>query len=86
MSERAGSPRAQGGAPLSSGQLVRLVAGREISSRIRDKTFIASSVLMIVLILGVLVFQVVVNSWEDTSRIGGVVDSGQVGIVLEALS
>ena len=38
-------------APLSSGQLVRLVAAREISSRIRDRTFIASSVLMIVLIL-----------------------------------
>ena len=71
-------------APLSSGQLVRLVAGREISSRIRDKTFIASSVLMIVLILGVLVFQVVVNSGEDTSRIGVVGDPGQVGAALEA--
>lgn len=71
-------------APLSSGQLVRLVAGREISSRIRDKTFIASSVLMIVLILGVLVFQVVVNSGEDTSRIGVVGDPGQVGTALEA--
>ncbi|GAB3299353.1 ABC transporter permease [Geodermatophilus aquaeductus] len=70
--------------PLSSGQLVRLVAGREISSRIRDKTFIASSVLMIVLILGVLVFQVVVNSGEDTSRIGVVGDPGQVGTALEA--
>jgi ABC-2 type transport system permease protein len=71
-------------APLSSGQLVRLVAAREISTRIRDKTFIASSVLMIVLILGVLVFQVVVNSGEDTSRIGVVGDPGQVGTALEA--
>jgi ABC-2 type transport system permease protein len=71
-------------APLSSGQLVRLVAAREISTRIRDKTFIASSVLMIVLILGVLVFQVVVNSGEDTSRVGVVGDPGQVGAALEA--
>ncbi|PWW21475.1 ABC-2 type transport system permease protein [Geodermatophilus normandii] len=71
-------------APLSSGRLVRLVAGREISSRVRDKTFIASSVLMIVLILGVLVFQVVVNSGEDTSRIGVVGDPGQVDTALEA--
>jgi ABC-2 type transport system permease protein len=71
-------------APLSSGQLVRLVAAREISSRIRDRTFIASSVLMIVLILGVLVFQIVVNSGEDTSRVGVVGDPGQVGTALEA--
>ncbi|SFU06051.1 ABC-2 type transport system permease protein [Geodermatophilus amargosae] len=71
-------------APLSSGQLVRLVAAREISTRIRDRTFIASSVLMIVLILGVLVFQVVVNSGEDTSRVGVVGDPGQVGAALEA--
>ncbi len=71
-------------APLSSGQLVRLVAAREISTRIRDRTFIASSVLMIVLILGVLVFQIVVNSGEDTSRVGVVGDPGQVGAALEA--
>jgi ABC-2 type transport system permease protein len=71
-------------APLSSGQLVRLVAAREISTRIRDRTFIASSVLMIVLILGVLVFQIVVNSGEDTSRVGVVGEPGQVGAALEA--
>ncbi|GAB3201220.1 ABC transporter permease [Geodermatophilus arenarius] len=71
-------------APLSSGRLVRLVAAREVSTRIRDKTFIASSVLMIVLILGVLVFQVVVNSGGDTSRVGVVGEPGQVGQALEA--
>jgi ABC-2 type transport system permease protein len=70
--------------PLSSGQLVRLVAGREISTRIRDRTFIASSVLMIVLILGVLVFQVVVNSGDDTRRVGVVGDPGQLGTAIEA--
>ncbi|MGY1783837.1 ABC transporter permease [Geodermatophilus sp. SYSU D00698] len=70
--------------PLSSAQLVRLVAAREVSTRIRDKTFIASSVLMIVLILGVLVFQIVVNSGGDTSRVGVVGEPGQVGQALEA--
>ncbi|MGY1649851.1 ABC transporter permease [Geodermatophilus sp. SYSU D01119] len=70
--------------PLSSGQLVRLVAAREISTRIRDKTFIASSVLMIVLILGVLVFQVVVNSGSDTSRVGVAGGGGQLTAALEA--
>ncbi|HJX44798.1 MAG TPA: ABC transporter permease [Geodermatophilus sp.] len=70
--------------PLSSAQLVRLVAGREISTRIRDRTFIASSVLMIVLILGVLVFQVVVNSGDDTRRVGVVGDPGQLGTAIEA--
>ncbi|HYO37504.1 MAG TPA: ABC transporter permease [Geodermatophilus sp.] len=70
--------------PLSSGQLVRLVAGREISTRIRDRTFIASSVLMIVLILGVLAFQVVVNSGDDTRRIGVVGDPGQLATAIEA--
>ncbi len=70
--------------PLSSGQLVRLVAGREISTRIRDRTFIASSVLIVVLILGVLVFQVVVNSGDDTPRVGVVGDPGQLGTAIEA--
>ncbi|MGY1795046.1 ABC transporter permease [Geodermatophilus sp. SYSU D00525] len=70
--------------PLSSAQLVRLVAAREVSTRIRDKTFIASSVLMIVLILGVLVFQIVVNSGEDTSRVGVAAEPGRVGQALEA--
>ncbi len=71
-------------APLSSAQMVRLVAGREISTRIRDRTFIASSVLMIVLILGVLAFQVVANSGDDTARVGVVGDAGQLGTAIEA--
>ena len=71
-------------APLSSAQMVRLVAGREISTRIRDRTFIASSVLMIVLILGVLAFQVVANSGGDTARVGVVGDAGQLGTAIEA--
>ncbi len=71
-------------APLSSGQLVRLVAVREMSTRIRDKTFLVSSAVMILLILGVLVFQVVLNSGDGGSRLGVVGGAGQLGPVLEA--
>ncbi|MGY1606593.1 ABC transporter permease [Geodermatophilus sp. SYSU D00700] len=71
-------------APLSSGRLVRLVAAREVSTRLRDKTFIVSSAVMVLLIVGILVFQVVVNSGEDTARIGVAGDDGQVAAAIEA--
>jgi ABC-2 type transport system permease protein len=64
--------------PQTSGALVRLVAGREISTRIRDKGFLISSVVLIVLILGVMVLQVVLNSGDSTTRIGLV--GGDAGI------
>jgi ABC-2 type transport system permease protein len=56
--------------PSSPAQLVRLVAGREISTRIRDKGFLISSAVLLVLIIGVLALQVVAGSGESTSRIG----------------
>jgi ABC-2 type transport system permease protein len=56
--------------PQSPATLVRLVAGREISTRIRDKSFLVGSAVLIVLILGMLVFQVAINSGGDTTRIG----------------
>ena len=56
--------------PHTPAQLVRLVAGREISTRIRDKGFLIGSAVLIVLILGMLVFQVAVNSGTDTTEIG----------------
>ncbi|MGY1670721.1 ABC transporter permease [Geodermatophilus sp. SYSU D00710] len=71
-------------APLSSGRLVRLVAAREVSTRLRDKTFIVSSAVMVLLIVGILVFQVVVNSGGDTARIGVAGDDGQVAAAIEA--
>jgi ABC-2 type transport system permease protein len=55
--------------PHTPAQLVRLVAGREISTRIRDKGFLIGSAVLIVLILGMLVFQIVVNSGSDTTKI-----------------
>ena len=56
--------------PHTPFQLVRLVAGREMSTRIRDKGFLVGSAVLIVLVLGMLVFQVAVNSGSDTTRIG----------------
>ncbi|WP_299956139.1 ABC transporter permease [uncultured Modestobacter sp.] len=56
--------------PHSPAQLVRLVAGREVGTRIRDKGFLAGSAFLILLIVGMLVFQVLINSGEDTTRLG----------------
>ena len=56
--------------PLGSGALVRLVAGREISTRLRDKSFLISTAVLLVLIIGVMVFQVIVNSGGSSSTIG----------------
>ncbi|MCZ2817681.1 ABC transporter permease [Modestobacter sp. VKM Ac-2984] len=56
--------------PHSPAQLVRLVAGREISTRIRDKGFLISSAVLILLIVGLMVFQVLIGGGESTSRIG----------------
>jgi ABC-2 type transport system permease protein len=70
--------------PHTPAQLVRLVAGREISTRIRDKGFLIGSAVLIVLILGMLVFQVAVNSGTDTTRIGVVGGGATVTDALEA--
>jgi len=53
-----------------SAELVRLVAGREISTRVRDKTFLISSAVILLLVLGVMVFQAVVASGADKVAIG----------------
>ncbi|TFV63402.1 ABC transporter permease [Geodermatophilus sp. DF01-2] len=69
--------------PGSAG-LVRLVAAREVSSRIRDKNFVISSVVIIVLLLGAMAFQVAVNSGSDASRLGLVGGDGRLGPAVEA--
>ncbi|WP_051515586.1 ABC transporter permease [Candidatus Blastococcus massiliensis] len=73
-----------GNRELGSAALVKLVAGREISARLRDRNFVISSVVILVVLLGLLGFQVAVSSGEESSTIG-VVD-GEPGIeqVLEA--
>jgi ABC-2 type transport system permease protein len=70
--------------PHTPAQLVRLVAGREISTRIRDKGFLVGSAVLIVLILGMLVFQVAMNSGSDTTRIAVVGGSPAVTEALRA--
>jgi ABC-2 type transport system permease protein len=72
------------GRPLGSGALIRLVAVREVSTRLRDKTFLVGSAVMLLLIVGLLAFQVVVNSGSDDSRIGVTGDAGRLGPALQA--
>jgi ABC-2 type transport system permease protein len=70
--------------PRSSAEMVRLVAGREISTRVRDKSFIISSVVIILLIVGSIGFQVAVSSGGEEARIGLVGDPVAVRTALEA--
>ncbi len=70
--------------PLGSGALVRLVAGREISTRLRDKNFIISSIVIIVVLIGVMAFQVVVGSGSDEGRLGVVGDASELGPAIQA--
>ena len=58
-------PRTPGAATL-----VRLVAAREVSTRVRDKNFLISSVILLVLIVGVMVFQIVLAGNASTTAIG----------------
>ncbi|NYJ06187.1 ABC transporter permease [Petropleomorpha daqingensis] len=69
---------------LSSTSLIRLVAGREISTRLRDKNFLISTAVLLILIIGVMVFQVLVNSGSSSSTIGVVGSSRNVEQVLVA--
>lgn len=67
-----------------SGELVRLVAGREISTRIRDKTFLISSAIILLLVLGGMVFQAVIASGSDQVKVGVVGDTARLKPVLVA--
>jgi ABC-2 type transport system permease protein len=69
---------------LGSVSLIRLVAGREISTRLRDKNFLISTAVLLVLIVGAMVFQVIVNSGDSTTTIGVVGSSRNVEQVLVA--
>jgi ABC-2 type transport system permease protein len=67
-----------------SGELVRLVAGREISTRIRDKTFLISSAVILLFVLGGMVFQAVVASGAGDVTVGVVGDTAVLEPVLVA--
>ena len=72
-------PRSPGSAAM-----VRLVAAREITARVRDKNFIVSSVVIIVLLVGMIGLQVALNSGSEPTRIGVVGDVAQLEPALEA--
>ena len=69
---------------LSSAQLVRLVAGREVATRIRDKGFIISSIVILLVIVGAVVIQVVTGSGDEGSRVGLVGGDAALVTALEA--
>jgi len=56
--------------PMTSSRIVRLIARREVSTRLKDKGFIASSVFIILLIMGSVVFQVLIQSGADEVAVG----------------
>ena len=67
-----------------SSQLVRLVAAREISTRLRDKNFIVGVVLTVLLLVGIMAFQVAMSSGSDEGRIGIVGDATELGPAIAA--
>ena len=58
--------------------MVRLVAAREASSRLRDKNFIIGSVVIVVVLLAIMGFQVAAGSGSDEARIGVVGETAAV--------
>jgi ABC-2 type transport system permease protein len=69
---------------VSSLALVRLVAAREISSRLRDKAFLISSAVILLLVIGSIALQVVLGSQATTEEVGVVGDSSTIGAALRA--
>jgi ABC-2 type transport system permease protein len=59
---------------ISSASMVRLVAVREVAARVRDKNFIISSVVIVLVLVGVLGLQVAFSSGSEESRVGLVGD------------
>ncbi|MBA3368660.1 MAG: ABC transporter permease [Geodermatophilaceae bacterium] len=55
---------------MSSSRIVSLIARREILTRLKDKGFIVSSIFIIVLIMGSVVFQVLIQSGASNVSVG----------------
>jgi ABC-2 type transport system permease protein len=60
----------------SSAAMVRLVAAREASTRMRDKNFVIGSIVIVVLLLGIMGMQVAAGSGSDEARVGIVGEAG----------
>jgi ABC-2 type transport system permease protein len=69
---------------LSSASLVGLVARREISARLRDKNFIISSIVIVVVLIGLLVMQVALSSGGEQAKLGVVGGSADLEQALQA--
>ncbi|CCG01632.1 ABC transporter permease [Blastococcus saxobsidens] len=67
-----------------STELVRLVAGREISTRLRDRNFIIGLGVTVLLLIGLMAFQMVMSSGGDERRLGIVGGSSALGPAVEA--
>ncbi len=62
----------------SAAALVRLVAVREASTRLRDKNFIIGSIVIVVLLVGIMAMNVITQSGGDEARIGVVGETGSL--------
>ncbi len=71
-------PTPSAATPSSTFGQVRLVAAREMSTRVRDKGFIISSVVIVLLVVGVMGFQLATQSSTPTTELGSVNGSAQV--------
>jgi ABC-2 type transport system permease protein len=69
---------------VSSLALVRLVAAREISTRLRDKAFLISSAVILLLVIGSIALQVVLGSQATREKVGVVGDRSTIGAALLA--
>ena len=69
---------------LSPAATIRLVAAREITARIRDKNFLISSAVILVLLIGTLGLQVALGSGSEPTRVGVVGDMAQLEPALQA--
>ena len=56
--------------PLGPASMIRLVAAREISARIRDKNFLISSLVIVLVLVGVIGAQVALSSGGEGVRVG----------------
>jgi ABC-2 type transport system permease protein len=59
---------------MNSATLIRLVAGREVSTRLRDKAFLISSAVIILLVIGAIALQVVLGNQATKETVGVVGD------------
>ena len=70
--------------PPSSAAMVRLVAAREASSRLRDKNFLIGSIVIVVVLVGIMAFQIAASSGSEQARLGVVGEPAEVEPALQS--